>query len=56
MQYNSLLPAQFDIAKAKKKYSIHYLTGQNRGLSGLKNIWLVIMTGNLLSIILRIFN
>ena len=54
MQYNSLLPAQFDIAKAKKKYSIHYLTGQNRGLSGLKNIWLVIMTGNLLSIILRI--
>ena len=36
MQYNSLLPVQFDIAKAKKKYSIHYLTGQNRGLSGLK--------------------
>ena len=54
MQYNSLLPAQFDIAKAKKKYRIHYLTGQNRGLSGLKIIWLVIMTGNLLSIILRI--
>ena len=23
---------------AKKNYSIHYLTGQNRGLSGLKNI------------------
>ena len=32
----------------KKNYSIHYLTGQNRGLSGLKNIWPVIMTGNLL--------
>ena len=35
----------------KKNYSIHYLTGQNRGLSGLKNIWPVIMTGNLLSVI-----
>ena len=34
-----------------KNYSIHYLTGQNRGLSGLKNIWPVIMTGNLLSVI-----
>ena len=32
--------------------SIHYLTGQNRGLSGLKNIWPVIMTGDLLSVIL----
>jgi len=27
------------------------LTGQNRGLSGLKNIWPVIMTGDLLSVI-----
>ena len=36
---------------AKKNYSIHYLTGQNRGLSGLKNIWPVIMTGHLLSVI-----
>ena len=36
---------------AKKNYSIHYLTGQNRGLSGLKNIWLVIMTGDLLFVI-----
>ena len=34
-----------------KIISIHYLTGQNRGLSGLKNIWPVIMTGNLLSVI-----
>ena len=32
-------------------YSIHYLTGQNRGLSGLKNIWPVIMTSDLLSVI-----
>ena len=32
-------------------YSIHYLTGQNQGLSGLKNIWRVIMTGDSLSII-----
>ena len=31
--------------------SIHYLTGQNRGLSGLKNIWPVIMTGDLLSVV-----
>ena len=38
--------------RQKKIYiSIHYLTGQNRGLSGLKNIWPVIMTGNLLSVI-----
>ena len=28
------------------------MTGQNRGLSGLKNIWPVIMTGDLLSVIL----
>ena len=34
-----------------KNYSIHYLTGQNRGLSRLKNIWPVIMTGYLLSVI-----
>ena len=27
------------------------MTGQNRGLSGQKNIWLAIMTGNLLSVI-----
>ena len=32
-------------------YGIHYLTGQNRGLSVLKNFWLVIMTGDLLSVI-----
>ena len=32
--------------------SIHYLTGQNRGLSRLKNIWPVIMTSALLSTIL----
>ena len=32
-------------------YDTHYLTGQNQGLSALKNIWLVIMTGDLLSII-----
>ena len=30
------------------------LTGQNRGLSGLKNIWPVIMTGDLLSVILSL--
>ena len=35
----------------KKKINVHYLTGQNQGLSGLKNIWQVIMTGNLLSIL-----
>ena len=34
------------IKKAKKKFD-----GQNQGLSGLKNIWPVIMTGDLLSII-----
>ena len=38
--------------RQKKNYCIHYLTGQNPGLSGQKNIWLVIMTGNLLSVIL----
>ena len=37
---------------AKKNYSIHYLTSQNRGLSGLKSIWPVMMTGDLLSVIL----
>ena len=36
----------------KKNDSIHHLTGQNRGLSGLKNIWPVIMTGDLLSVII----
>ena len=36
----------------KKKLCIHYFTGQKRGLSGLKNIWPVTMTGDLLSIIL----
>ena len=35
----------------EKNYSIHYLTGQNRGLSRLKNIWPVIMTGDLLTVI-----
>ena len=30
------------------------LTGKNRGLSGLKNIWPVIMTGDLLSVILSL--
>ena len=36
----------------KKKIIVFiYLTGQNRGLSGLKNIWPVIMTGDLLSVI-----
>ena len=37
--------------RQKKIISIHYLTGQNRGLSRLKNIWPFIMTGNLLSVI-----
>ena len=31
-----------------------YLTGQNQGLSRLKNIWPVIMTGDLLSVILSL--
>ena len=39
------------LKQKKKIISIHYLTGQNRGLSGLKNIWPVIMTGNPLSVI-----
>ena len=43
-QRNSILLKQ-------KKNSILYLTDQNRGLSGLKNIWPVIMTGDLLSVI-----
>ena len=30
------------------------LTGQNRGVSGLKNIWPVIMTGDLVSVILSL--
>ena len=37
--------------RQKSSYSIHYLTGQNRGLSGLKNIWPAIMTGDQLSVI-----
>ena len=37
--------------RQKKNHCIHYLTGQNQGLSGQKNIWLVIMTGDLLSVI-----
>ena len=37
--------------RQKNNYSIHYLTGQNWGLSGLKNIWPVIMTGDPLSVI-----
>ena len=44
-KHNSILYGQ-------KNYSIHYLTGQNRGLSRLKNIWPVIKTGDLLSVIL----
>ena len=36
----------------KKNHCIHYLTGQNPGLSGQKIIWPVIMTGDLLSVIL----
>ena len=39
--------------RQKKYYSIHYLTGENRGLSVLNNIWPVIRTGDLLSVILR---
>ena len=42
---------RYSIGK-KKNYSIHYLTGQNGGLSRLKNIWPVIMTGTPLSVIL----
>ena len=42
--------------RVKKYYSIHYLTGQNRGLSGLKKNWLVIRTGNLLSVIRELKN
>ena len=43
-QHNSIFLRQ-------KNYSIHYLTSQNWSLSGLKNIWTVIMTGDLLSVI-----
>ena len=32
-------------------HGIHYLTDQNRDLSGLKNNWPVIMSGGLLSVI-----
>ena len=39
------------LRRKKKNIGIHYLTGQNGGLFGLKNIWPVIMTGNLLSVI-----
>ena len=35
-------------------YSTHYLIGQNRGLSGLKSIWPVIITGDLLCVIFRL--
>ena len=38
--------------KGKNYYGFCYMTGQNRGLSGLKSIWPVILTGNLLSVIL----
>ena len=49
---NDPLPAIIRYSLGKKKnYSIHYLTGQNRGLSWLKNIWPVIMTGDPLSVI-----
>ena len=48
---NDLLPAIIRYSLGKKDYSILYLTGQNRGLSGLKNIWPVIMTGDLLFVI-----
>ena len=41
---------QCSIRQKKIYYSI--LTGQNWGLSGLKNIWPVIRTGDLLSVIL----
>ena len=40
------------LQRGKNNYGIHYKTGQNRGLSGLKSIWPVILTGNLLSVIL----
>ena len=40
--------------RAKKIIIFINLTGQNRGLSGLKNIWPVIMTGDLLSVILSL--
>ena len=38
--------------RQKKNHCIHYLTGQNPGLSGQKIIWPLIMTGDLLSVIL----
>ena len=39
------------LGQKKKNCSIHYLTSQNQGLSGLKNIWPVIMSGDLLSVL-----
>ena len=44
---------RYSIGKKKIKVFVS-LTSQNRGLSGLKNIWLVIMTGDLLSVILSL--
>ena len=38
----------------QKKLLFVYLTGQNWGLSRLKNMWQVIMTGDVLSVILNI--
>ena len=46
-QHNSIFHRQ-------KKLLFVYLTSQNCGLSGLKNMWPVIMTGDLLSVILNI--
>ena len=51
MQYNDLI-RNLILQRKNYIYSLHYLTGQNRGLSRLKNIWSVIMTGDLLSVIL----
>ena len=44
---------RYSIGKKKVILFLH-LTGQNRGLSGLKNIWPVIMTGDQLSVILSL--
>ena len=46
-QHNSIFHRQ-------KKLLFVFLTGLNWGLSGLKNMWPVIMTGDLLSVILNI--
>ena len=51
MQYNDLLPI---FHRQKKIILFIYLTSQNRGLSGLKNILPVIMTSDLLSVILSL--